>query len=72
MPLLLAYILFKSGVSLYVFVQLLLLKGKIVIQVPWIQVSRSRSLLLMVKPSVFLAAVGMGAYVLWSHLALVW
>ncbi|XP_059628431.1 probable sodium/metabolite cotransporter BASS4, chloroplastic isoform X2 [Cornus florida] len=31
--------------------------------VPWIQVSRSRSLLLMVKPAVFLVAVGMGAYV---------
>lgn len=29
--------------------------------VPWIQVSRSRSLLLMVKPAVFLVAVGMGA-----------
>ncbi|XP_062173401.1 probable sodium/metabolite cotransporter BASS4, chloroplastic [Alnus glutinosa] len=29
--------------------------------VPWIQVSRSRSLLLMVKPTVFLIAIGMGA-----------
>ncbi|KAL3649939.1 putative sodium/metabolite cotransporter bass4, chloroplastic [Castilleja foliolosa] len=29
--------------------------------VPWIQVSRSRELLLMVKPSVFLVAVTMGA-----------
>ncbi|KAI8031415.1 hypothetical protein LOK49_LG01G00343 [Camellia lanceoleosa] len=29
--------------------------------VPWIQVSRSSSLLLMVKPAVFLVAVGMGA-----------
>ncbi|XP_044462291.1 probable sodium/metabolite cotransporter BASS4, chloroplastic [Mangifera indica] len=28
--------------------------------VPWIQVSRSRSLLLMVKPKVFLLAIGMG------------
>ncbi|KAA8534547.1 hypothetical protein F0562_032064 [Nyssa sinensis] len=28
--------------------------------VPWIQVSRSRALLLMVKPAVFLVAVGMG------------
>ncbi|KAJ0103490.1 hypothetical protein Patl1_05900 [Pistacia atlantica] len=28
--------------------------------VPWIQVSRSRSLLLMVKPTVFLVAIGMG------------
>ncbi|KAM5550662.1 putative sodium/metabolite cotransporter BASS4, chloroplastic [Rosa sericea] len=28
--------------------------------VPWMQVSRSRSLLLMVKPAVFLGAVGMG------------
>ncbi|CAB4299273.1 unnamed protein product [Prunus armeniaca] len=28
--------------------------------VPWIQVSRSRSLLLMVKPPVFLVAIGMG------------
>ncbi|RXI04989.1 hypothetical protein DVH24_006246 [Malus domestica] len=28
--------------------------------VPWIQVNRSRSLLLMVKPSVFLVAMGMG------------
>ncbi|GAB4855162.1 Probable sodium/metabolite cotransporter bass4, chloroplastic, variant 3 [Ancistrocladus abbreviatus] len=28
--------------------------------VPWIQVSKSRSLLLMVKPTVFLVAVGMG------------
>ncbi|KAJ4720604.1 putative Bile acid:sodium symporter [Melia azedarach] len=28
--------------------------------VPWIQVSRSRSLLLMVKPQVFLVAIGMG------------
>lgn len=33
-----------------------------VIQVPWIQVSRSRSLLLMVKPPVFLVAIGMGVY----------
>ncbi|RVW94236.1 LINE-1 retrotransposable element ORF2 protein [Vitis vinifera] len=30
------------------------------IAVPWIQVSRSRSLLLMVKPAVFLVAIGMG------------
>ncbi|EEF37403.1 probable sodium/metabolite cotransporter BASS4, chloroplastic isoform X1 [Ricinus communis] len=30
--------------------------------VPWIQVSRSRSLLLMVKPEVFLVAVGMGVF----------
>lgn len=29
--------------------------------VPWIQVSRSRSLLLMVKPEIFLVAIGMGA-----------
>ncbi|XP_065870129.1 probable sodium/metabolite cotransporter BASS4, chloroplastic isoform X3 [Euphorbia lathyris] len=29
-------------------------------KVPWIQVSRSRSLLLMVKPAVFLVAIGMG------------
>ncbi|CAM8949071.1 unnamed protein product [Rhodiola kirilowii] len=29
--------------------------------VPWIQVSRSSSLLLMVKPSIFLVAIGMGA-----------
>ncbi|KAI5648441.1 hypothetical protein M9H77_34446 [Catharanthus roseus] len=29
--------------------------------VPWIQISRSRSLLLMVKPAVFLVAVAMGA-----------
>lgn len=29
--------------------------------VPWIQVSRSRSLLLMVKPSIFFVAIGMGA-----------
>ncbi|KAF8397904.1 hypothetical protein HHK36_016829 [Tetracentron sinense] len=29
--------------------------------VPWIQVSRSRSLLLMVKPAVFLIAIGMGS-----------
>lgn len=28
--------------------------------VPWMQVSRSRSLLLMVKPTVFLGAIGMG------------
>ncbi|KAK9912014.1 hypothetical protein M0R45_035888 [Rubus argutus] len=28
--------------------------------VPWMQVSRSRSLLLMVKPAVFLGAIGMG------------
>lgn len=33
-------------------------------QVPWMQVSRSRSLLLMVRPAVFLAAIGMGSYVL--------
>ncbi|GMN64621.1 hypothetical protein TIFTF001_033692 [Ficus carica] len=30
-------------------------------KVPWIQVSRSRSLLLMVKPTVFLVAIGAGA-----------
>ncbi|KAK4593357.1 hypothetical protein RGQ29_017464 [Quercus rubra] len=29
--------------------------------VPWIQVSRSRSLLLRVKPAIFLVAIGMGA-----------
>ncbi|KAJ8754500.1 hypothetical protein K2173_005661 [Erythroxylum novogranatense] len=29
--------------------------------VPWIQVSRSRSLLLMVEPAVFLTAIGLGA-----------
>ncbi|KAB2608456.1 sodium/metabolite cotransporter BASS4 [Pyrus ussuriensis x Pyrus communis] len=29
-------------------------------QVPWVQVSRSLSLLLMVKPLVFLVVVGMG------------
>ncbi|WRX13004.1 Putative sodium bile acid cotransporter - like 1 [Theobroma cacao] len=29
--------------------------------VPWIQVSRSRSLLLMVKPTVFIVAIGIGA-----------
>uniref|UniRef100_A0A2N9G6M8 Sodium/metabolite cotransporter BASS4, chloroplastic n=1 Tax=Fagus sylvatica TaxID=28930 RepID=A0A2N9G6M8_FAGSY len=31
------------------------------LKVPWIQVSRSRSLLLRVKPAVFLVAIGMGA-----------
>ncbi|CAN1298097.1 Probable sodium/metabolite cotransporter BASS4, chloroplastic [Linum perenne] len=31
-----------------------------ILMVPWIQVSRSRSLLLMVKPAVFLVAVGLG------------
>ncbi|KAI4352923.1 hypothetical protein L6164_007130 [Bauhinia variegata] len=35
--------------------------------VPWIQVSKSRSLLLMVKPTVFLAAIGMGTLL---HLSL--
>ncbi|XP_022990372.1 probable sodium/metabolite cotransporter BASS4, chloroplastic [Cucurbita maxima] len=35
--------------------------------VPWMQVSRSRSLLLMVKPEVFLVAIGMGTFL---HLAL--
>ncbi|XP_011102288.1 probable sodium/metabolite cotransporter BASS4, chloroplastic isoform X1 [Sesamum indicum] len=30
--------------------------------VPWIQVSRSRALLLMVKPAIFLVAVTMGAF----------
>ncbi|KAF9607455.1 hypothetical protein IFM89_035593 [Coptis chinensis] len=30
--------------------------------VPWIQVSKSRSLLLMVKPAAFLLAVGMGMF----------
>ncbi|KAF5446293.1 hypothetical protein F2P56_031929 [Juglans regia] len=29
--------------------------------VPWMQISRSRSLLLMVKPSIFLVAIGLGA-----------
>ncbi|KAF5959173.1 hypothetical protein HYC85_000382 [Camellia sinensis] len=37
--------------------------------VPWIQVSRSSSLLLMVKPAVFLVAVGMGALLHLSLLA---
>ncbi|XP_010554509.1 PREDICTED: probable sodium/metabolite cotransporter BASS4, chloroplastic [Tarenaya hassleriana] len=37
--------------------------------VPWMQVSRSRSLLLMVKPAVFLAAVGMGILLHLSLLA---
>ncbi|CAL5363347.1 unnamed protein product [Camellia sinensis] len=36
--------------------------------VPWIQVSRSSSMLLMVKPAVFLVAVGMGAYDWFIHL----
>uniref|UniRef100_A0A2C9V5Q6 Sodium/metabolite cotransporter BASS4, chloroplastic n=2 Tax=Manihot esculenta TaxID=3983 RepID=A0A2C9V5Q6_MANES len=31
-------------------------------QAPWIQVSRSSSLLLLVKPEVFLVAVGMGVF----------
>ncbi|XP_077241254.1 sodium Bile acid symporter family [Tasmannia lanceolata] len=35
--------------------------------VPWIQVSRSRPLLLMVKPSVFLVAIGLGTFL---HLVL--
>ncbi|KAL0536644.1 hypothetical protein IC582_025602 [Cucumis melo] len=35
--------------------------------VPWMQVSRSRSLLLMVKPEIFLAAIGMGTFL---HIAL--
>ncbi|XP_071721718.1 probable sodium/metabolite cotransporter BASS4, chloroplastic [Rutidosis leptorrhynchoides] len=35
--------------------------------VPWIQVSRSRSLLLMVKPTMFIVAIGMGILV---HLVL--
>ncbi|RZB86737.1 putative sodium/metabolite cotransporter BASS4, chloroplastic isoform C [Glycine soja] len=35
--------------------------------VPWTQVSRSRSLLLMVKPSVFLVAIGLGTLL---HLSL--
>lgn len=39
-------------------------------QVPWIQVSKSSSLLLMVKPAVFLVAVGMGSYVLPNYFAL--
>lgn len=33
------------------------------IQAPFIQVSRSRSLLLLVKPAVFLLAVVLGVYV---------
>ncbi|GMP22278.1 hypothetical protein CsSME_00000368 [Camellia sinensis var. sinensis] len=37
--------------------------------VPWIQVSRSSSMLLMVKPAVFLVAVGMGALLHLSLLA---
>ncbi|KAJ6986410.1 sodium/metabolite cotransporter BASS4 [Populus alba x Populus x berolinensis] len=39
---------------------LLDVKTILFIQAPFIQVSRSRSMLLMVKPSVFLVAVGMG------------
>lgn len=35
----------------------------VALQVPWIQVSRSSSLLLMVKPTVFLLAILMGMYV---------
>ncbi|XP_031501105.1 probable sodium/metabolite cotransporter BASS4, chloroplastic isoform X2 [Nymphaea colorata] len=43
--------------------------------VPWIQVSRSRSLLLMVKPTTFLVAIGMAAvihlaFLLWNTLAI--
>ncbi|KAH9769008.1 putative sodium/metabolite cotransporter BASS4 [Citrus sinensis] len=34
----------------------------IVLKVPWMQVSRSRSLLLMVKPQVFLVAIWMGTF----------
>ncbi|KAK7392986.1 hypothetical protein VNO78_21436 [Psophocarpus tetragonolobus] len=37
--------------------------------VPWTQVSRSRPLLLMVKPSVFLVAIGLGALLHMSLLA---
>ncbi|KAL5137883.1 putative sodium/metabolite cotransporter BASS4, chloroplastic [Glycine soja] len=52
--------LFKSLV-LTILIPLIL--GK----VPWTQVSRSRSLLLMVKPSVFLVAIGLGTLL---HLSL--
>ncbi|CAN6452504.1 unnamed protein product [Victoria cruziana] len=43
--------------------------------VPWIQISKSRSLLLMVKPTIFLVAVGMAAlihlaFLLWNALAI--
>lgn len=41
--------------------ELLMFQIIMLIQVPWIQVSRSRSLLLMVKPTVFLVAIGAGA-----------
>lgn len=34
----------------------------VVLQFPWIQVSRSRSLLLLVQPAMFLVAIGMGTY----------
>ncbi|CAN6452505.1 unnamed protein product [Victoria cruziana] len=45
------------------------------LQVPWIQISKSRSLLLMVKPTIFLVAVGMAAlihlaFLLWNALAI--
>ncbi|CAN6452503.1 unnamed protein product [Victoria cruziana] len=44
-------------------------------KVPWIQISKSRSLLLMVKPTIFLVAVGMAAlihlaFLLWNALAI--
>lgn len=54
--------LFSSNFC-YVFVDEFKIRN--LIQVPWIQVSRSRSLLLMVKPAAFLVAVMMGAYVVY-------
>ncbi|PON70676.1 hypothetical protein TorRG33x02_256120 [Trema orientale] len=52
------HVVFDTNLAEYV---LQVLQTLLIKTVPWIQVSRSRSLLLMVKPAVFLAAIGAGA-----------
>ncbi|PSR98032.1 Sodium/metabolite cotransporter like [Actinidia chinensis var. chinensis] len=65
-PLIIGKVCRESSKGLAVFVDqnrklLSMISALLLGLVPWIQVSRSSSLLLMVKPAIFLVAVGMGA-----------
>ncbi|KAL0358585.1 UNVERIFIED_CONTAM: putative sodium/metabolite cotransporter BASS4, chloroplastic [Sesamum angustifolium] len=52
---------FVTGLAIFSCMPTTLSSGVALTRVPWIQVSRSRALLLMVKPAIFLVAVTMGA-----------
>jgi len=40
--------------------EVIYMESSFTLQFPWMQVSKSRALLMMVKPEVFVSAVGMG------------